>query len=223
MKEKSPEERSALIGAFSAIVVALISAISGYFIVSSPEDAQANPAPFVVTEKETIREYYYNGEKVEPENLNHVTKKQVPPTNGREPEETKKVEDENQTQQAAEKYNISENWLEENVGIYYSLGNQQTKNKAGMLSAYMQNLGINSTYYSIGRFYSKPSVPSKTYIYGVTLNDISKAEFIQTFKETFKYQGAIELKALGDPEAIVIEGDKWGVTMDKSIYVVVGN
>lgn len=223
MREKTPEERSALIGAFSAIVVALISAVSGYFIMSSNQEAESNPTPFIVTEKQTIREYYYNGVQVEPEKANQSSKN-TPSSNSKQKDTgSQAVIGQNETQEVAKKYVISENWLEKDVGIYYSLGNQQTKNKAGMLSAYMQNLGINSTYYSIGRFYSKPSVPSKTYIYGVTLNDISKAEFVQTFKETFKYPGAIELKTLGDSEGFDMEGEKWGIITDKDIYIVVGN
>ena len=86
----------------------------------------------------------------------------------------------------------------------------------------MQYKGMTTAYYSIGRFYSKPDVPNKTYIFGAGFKDITEADFIKQFKETFRFKGTVKLKELGDPQIIEVEGTKWPITLDKQIYIVVG-
>ena len=171
------------------------------------QTAQPDPVvirePYVVTQKEVIREYRSSTEYPNRDLGKLDNKKQ-------------EVVKSSQQEQAAEVVNATELMTGKDIGIYYSYGNQSTKSVAAQLVGKMKARGVNASYYSIGRFYSAPSVPSKTYIYGIG-SDVDSSEFVSSFREIYHFTGAVQAFKERLYHQPIIDGDKWRMVLDKEI------
>lgn len=206
----TPEVKSAWIGSGSAIFVALISAVATYFIAVRTQTSQPDPVvirePYIVEQKETIREYCYE------QPADEVGKPASAVVDTEPTEEVLKVDEVDAVDILQDK----------SIGIYYSYGDRKTKSLSSSLVGAMNYRDINATFYSIGRFYSAPNVPSSTKIYGIGA-DIDEDKFLESFREDFRLTGPVELVSGPLVKPPAVDGYTWPIRLDKDIYIIVGS
>ena len=203
-------EKSAWIGAGSAITVCVITLTSAYFVSTGPQNSGPPTVlvrdPIVVREKETVREFYFCGAS-NTNNTNQVERRST----------RTQLDDESQ-----ERPNTAFDFLSrKNIGIYYPIYNRDAESKAGELCARMRANELRATYFSVGRFYSKPVVPSATCILGLSgLHD--ETSFTSDFQKMFQYNGPFNLGTNMVTFPIRIEGSKWLIADDMDVYIFIG-
>lgn len=207
-----PDVKAAWIGSLSSLTIAIISVVGGYFITVKQQTAQPDPVvirePYIVIQKEIIREYY-NGNKRFVKNNDITIDTPLPKT---EEQQVKKVEDSSDAVEIMD---------EKKIGIYYSYGNKNAKSIANLLVGRMKAKGLDATFYSIGRVFSKPDVPSGTYLFGLD-SDINTSDFIKSFKEIFQFTGEMNPNSGQLKNKPIIDNDTWQIKLDKDYYIIIG-